>query len=124
MHNERIEQFLAELRRVDEERFELVSRLRRLVLSVNPRIQEDVKYGGLLFSAGAPFCGIFSYTHHVSLEFSRGAGLPDPHHVLEGEGKHRRHIKLVTRADLFKKNIREYVALACAPQAVPKDKGP
>jgi hypothetical protein len=114
MDTERIAQFLQDLRLVDEERHELVSRLRRLVLSVDPRITEALKYGGLLFSAGPPFCGIFSYTHHVSLEFSRGASLPDPHHVLEGEGKHRRHIKLTTRADLFKKNIREYVALACA----------
>jgi len=113
MHTERIEQFLNDLRLVDEERFELVSRLRRLVLSVDPRISEEVKYGGILFSAGSPFCGLFSYTHHVSLEFSRGASLPDPHQVLEGAGKHRRHIKLASRADLFKKNIREYVALAC-----------
>jgi hypothetical protein len=50
----------------------------------------------------------------VALEFSRGATLPDVHHVLEGAGKSRRHIKLLSRADLFKKNVREYVALACA----------
>jgi hypothetical protein len=118
MHDdERIEQFLADIRLIDEERFELVSRLRRLVLSVDPRIREELKYGGLLFSAGSPFCGIFSYSHHVSLEFSRGASMADPHHVLEGEGKHRRHIKLGSRADLFKKNIRDYIAAAVARPA-------
>lgn len=124
MHTDRIEQFLADLRLVDEERFELVSRLRRLVLSVDPRISEDIKYGGLLFSAGAPFCGVFSYTRHVALEFSRGASLPDPHHVLEGEGKHRRHIKLVDRNDLFKKNIRDYIAAACTRPGPGKGTGP
>jgi hypothetical protein len=118
MDTERVQQFLADLRLLDEDRFELVDRLRKIVLTSHPKITEEVKYGGLLYSAGAPFCGIFSYTAHVSLEFSRGAELPDPHHVLEGEGKQRRHIKLTGRPDLFKKNVKEYVTLACQATAV------
>jgi hypothetical protein len=114
MSNERVEHFLDDLRLVGEERFQLVSRLRNLILSVDPKITEEIKYGGILFSAGPPFCGIFSYTHHVSLEFGRGAELPDKHRVLEGEGKLRRHIKLESGQDLFRKNVREYVSLAIA----------
>jgi hypothetical protein len=112
MSNEPVEHFLEDLRLVDEERFQLVSRLRKLILSVDPKIKEEVKYGGILFSAGPPFCGIFSYTRHVSLEFGRGAELPDKHKVLEGEGKLRRHIKLEVGQDLFRKNVREYILLA------------
>ena len=114
MQISRVEHWLQDLRLEDEERCTLVERLRRTVLQVDPRIREEAKYGGILFSAASPFCGIFSYPRHVALEFSRGAELPDKHHVLEGEGKMRRHIKIVTGNDLFKKNVREYVALAFA----------
>jgi hypothetical protein len=114
MSKERVEHFLEDLRLADEDRFQLVSRLRSLILSVDPKITEEIKYGGILFSAGPPFCGIFSYTKHVSLEFGRGAELPDKHRVLEGEGKLRRHIKLESGQDLFRKNVREYVSLSHA----------
>ena len=114
MSNERVEHFLEDLRLAGEDRFQLVSRLRTLILSVDPKITEEIKYGGILFSAGPPFCGVFSYAKHVSLEFGRGAELPDRHRVLEGEGKMRRHIKLASGQDLFRKNVREYVSLALA----------
>ena len=112
-----VEACFEDIRLVDEERFQLVQSLHKLVLSVNPAIACDVKYGGLLFSAGPPFCGVFSYTRHVSLEFSRGATLADPHGVLEGEGAKRRHIKIERRGDVFKKNVREYVERAFSQAA-------
>jgi hypothetical protein len=109
MNPSRVEVLLEDIRLVDEDRFQTIQSLRRLVLSVDPSITEEVKYGGLLFSAGSPFCGLFSYTRHTSLEFSRGSDLGDPHSVLEGEGKRRRHIKIATRSDVFNKNVRAYV---------------
>lgn len=112
-----VEDLLEDIRLLDEDRFQLVQSLRKLVLSVDPRISEAVKYGGLLFTAGSPFCGVFSYTRHVALEFSRGADLADPHAVLEGEGQKRRHIKLAQRSDIFKKNVREYVERAAQTAA-------
>lgn len=122
MNPEPVDDFLNALRNADEERYDLVERVRKLVHSVEPRrIREEVKYGGLLFSARSPFCGVFSYERHVSLEFSRGATLPDPHQVLEGDGKLRRHIKLSKPGDLFKKNVREYLVLAhAAANAAPR----
>ena len=114
MKPDRIEDWLLDIQAVDEARHELLVRLRRIVLQVSPKVQQDCKYGGILFSAASPFCGIFSYERHVSLEFGRGAELPDKHQVLEGEGKLRRHIKIVSGNDLFRKNVGEYVALAFA----------
>jgi hypothetical protein len=108
----RVEELLEDIRLVDEARFQTVQSLRRLILSVDPAISEEVKYGGLLYAAGSPFCGVFSYSQHVSLEFSRGAELADPHAALEGEGKKRRHIKIQSRGDVFKKNVRDYVERA------------
>jgi hypothetical protein len=114
MSTDRIEDWLAELRHEDEARCELVQRVRRIVMQACPKATQEFKYGGILFTAASPFCGIFSYTHHVSLEFGRGAEMPDKHQVLEGEGKLRRHIKIVTGNDLFTKNVGEYVALGFA----------
>jgi hypothetical protein len=114
MNPEPVDDFLNELRRVDEERYALVERVRKLIHTAGPRLREEVKYGGLLFSAGSPVCGLFSYDKHLSLEFSQGAALADRHQVLEGEGKLRRHIKLHKIGDLFKKNVREYLELAFA----------
>lgn len=114
MNPEPVDDFLNELRRVDTERHALVERVRQLIHTAGPRLREEVKYGGLLFSAGAPVCGLFSYEKHLSLEFSQGAALADRHRVLEGEGKFRRHIKLHKVGDLYKKNVREYLELAFA----------
>jgi hypothetical protein len=87
------------------------------VLALGPRVTEEVRYGGLLFSVGPPFCAIFSYAKHVALEFSQGATLTDKHKVLEGDGKKRRYIRLEVGADLFNKNVTEYLALAFAAAA-------
>ena len=112
MPADRISRLLEDIRLLDAGRFELVQSLRELILNLDPSISEEVKYGGLLFSAGKPFCGIFSYTKHVSLEFGAGALLPDAFKVLEGEGKFRRHIKLMSAEDISGKHVREYLALA------------
>lgn len=106
--------WLAAIRQNDELRFQLVDSVRQLALAAGPGIAEEVKYGGVLFAARQGFCGVFSYTDHVTLELSEGASLPDPHGVLEGKGKGRRHIKLTTSADVESKHIREYIALAYA----------
>ncbi|MCL2298140.1 MAG: DUF1801 domain-containing protein [Proteobacteria bacterium] len=112
MPTDRIHQLLQDIRLHDNTRFELVTSLRELVLSLSPSISEEVKYGGLLFSASKPFCGVFSYTQHVSLEFVEGASLPDKFKQLEGEGKLRRHIKLFSFQDITTRHVREYLLLA------------
>ena len=109
--------WLAAIRRNDELRFQLVDAVRQIARAAGPSIAEEVKYGGILFAAREGFCGVFSYANHVTLEFSEGAGLPDPHGVLEGKGKGRRHIKLVSVADVEGKHVSEYIALAYAAQA-------
>ena len=118
MPADRISKLLDDIRLIDPERFELAQALRKIILGLDSSITEEVKYGGILFSADQPFCGIFSYTKHVSLEFGAGASLPDKFKVLEGEGKFRRHIKLVSAEDIAAKHVGEY--LLWALQASPK----
>ncbi|OGB28118.1 MAG: hypothetical protein A3F78_14335 [Burkholderiales bacterium RIFCSPLOWO2_12_FULL_61_40] len=115
----RVTQLLEDIRHLDEGRFELVQALRKLILGLDVRVSEEVKYGGLLFGATAPFCGVFAYAQHASLEFGAGASLPDPHQVLEGSGKLRRHIKLASLQDISAKHVREYLVLALQASATP-----
>lgn len=111
MNTDRVAKLLEDIRLLSEDRFKLVQSLRKLVLGLEG-ISEEVKYGGILFAEGKPFCGIFSYAKHVSLEFSEGASLPDKHKVLEGDGKLRRHIKLFSIQDIESKHVRDYLVLA------------
>lgn len=107
-----ISKLLEDIRLLDPERFELVQALRKIILGLAPSLSEEVKYGGILFSAEKPFFGIYSYAKHVSLEFGSGAELPDKFKVLEGEGKLRRHIKLSSVLDIAEKHVGAYLLLA------------
>lgn len=114
MTTERIETLLNDIRSLNEEHFAIADKLRQLALAANPDVAEEVKYGGILFSiAGSPFCGIFSYAKHVSIEFSHGATLPDAECSLAGNGKYRRHLKLHTVEDIESKRVESFIALAC-----------
>ena len=42
----------------------------------------------------APFGYVNVFTSHVNVGFFHGATLPDPSHLLKGEGKSMRHVKL------------------------------
>ena len=42
----------------------------------------------------APFGYVNVFTSHVNVGFFRGAALPDPARLLQGEGKFMRHVKL------------------------------
>ncbi|HUB84002.1 MAG TPA: DUF1801 domain-containing protein [Bryobacteraceae bacterium] len=45
----------------------------------------------------APFGYVGVFTAHVNVGFFHGAALPDPAHLLQGTGKHMRHVKLRPR---------------------------
>lgn len=94
--------------------FPIVAHLRALALASGPQITEEIKYGGILFASRTGFCGVFAYQNHVTLEFSEGNQLPDPHGVLAGKGKFRRHIRIDTEDDIKTKHVEEYVKAARA----------
>ena len=76
MSDARVKKLLEDLRALDANRFALVLAVRDKVLGLDPSVTEEVKYGGLLFSANKAFCGVFAYTKHVSLEFGDGVRCP------------------------------------------------
>ena len=92
--------------------YEIASSVRTKILQIADTVDEEVKYGGILFAAPEPFCGIFVYKQHVSVEFSHGAKIVDPHGLLEGKGKGRRHLKLHRLEDVENKHLADYLQLA------------
>ena len=92
--------------------YEIANSVRAKILQLFDTVDEEVKYGGILFAAPEPFCGIFVYKQHVSVEFSHGAKIADPHGLLEGKGKGRRHLKLHTLEDVENKYLMDYLRLA------------
>lgn len=106
---------LEDLRLMSEDMHGLVQAVRSAVQAVVPQVNEEVKYGGILFStSGVQFGGVFAYGQPVSVEFSHGAAIGDPCRHLEGMGKGRRHIKLRALGDIEGKHLRTYFKLALA----------
>lgn len=94
---------------------EIISTLRSIISEKAPDTIEKEKYGGLVFplsdsTNGDRFvCGIFTYSSHISIEFSRGNELEDPYNVLEGNGQYRRHIKITNIDDIERKHTADYI---------------
>lgn len=115
-----VEAFMQDLQLLDgDERYAVVTAVRDHLLAQFKPCTEVLKYGGILFTSGTQFCGIFVYKAHVTVEFGHGAAIQDPWGHLEGSGKLRRHIKLETVADIQTKRLHDYLVLAlAAAQAV------
>lgn len=105
---------LADIRLISEERHSTVQAVRALAQRLFSPLTEEVKYGGILFTSDVPFGGVFAYKEHVSVEFGCGADIDDTLGLLEGDGKHRRHLKLRSLADIDAKQVAHYLPLALA----------
>ncbi len=108
--NLKINNFLQDVLAIDEDKGEIVTSLRELVLKVAPNTKEEIKYGGLVFvSDKRLYCGFFVRKNHISVEFDRGAELHDPDNLLEGSGKNRRHLKILQKGDIKNKKVEYYI---------------
>ncbi|OQX06803.1 MAG: hypothetical protein BWK76_25710 [Desulfobulbaceae bacterium A2] len=112
MATKSVEALLEDIRFLGEERYATVQAVRALVKKLFKPLTEEVKYGGILFSSGVQFSGVFAYKEHVSVEFGHGAHIEDTLGLLEGTGKFRRHIKLRSVADITERQLAKYLPLA------------
>ena len=112
MTTKTVQALLDDIRLLGNEQYSLVESVRTLVKKTVPSISEEVKYGGILFTSGVQFCGVFAYKQHVSVEFGSGAKISDALGHLEGSGKGRRHIKLHSAKDIKAKDLAHYLPLA------------
>jgi hypothetical protein len=100
---------------------------RAFVLAEAPDAAELVYDAYNAVAAGYSFTGrpsdsfihIATYAKWVNLGFNHGALLKDPQGILQGAGKHIRHIRISSAADLERNNIRAFVraAIEQAPRA-------
>ncbi len=108
--NSRVQTFLDEMNETFPEKYEILQRVRKMVLTKYPATTEEIKYGGIVFLDDEHlFSGLFVRKEHVSLEFVHGSDLNDPDKNLEGTGKLRRHIKLRSSDDIDNKKALFYI---------------
>ena len=112
MATKSVQALVEDIRLVSETNYEIVEAVRALVKRSFKSVAEEVKYGGILFSCQVQFCGVFSYKEHVAVEFGSGAKIKDHPGLLEGSGKGRRHLKLMSVQDIKNKRLAEYLPLA------------
>lgn len=116
MSNLSVIKLLEDWQSTKPELYPIANTIYQRIIQQAPELIETVKYGGILFSRteaeSSTVCGVFVYTGHVSLEFSQGVLLKDPHHELEGSGKYRRHLKLKHLNDLDTKHLDDYLTWA------------
>ena len=103
--NDQIDNFLEEIREQDFDKYEILTRLRDIVIEMYPSVSEIFKYGGIMFSLNDDFGGLFVSKNYVSFEFTYGYKLTSEL-KLEGNGKYRRHLKIKTLDDTLDEGIK------------------
>ena len=118
-------QLLGFLEAYDRHIAELALALREIVLREAPDASESIYqvytvaiWFGFSGRMKDMFCYIATNAGHVNLGFPRGASLPDPNRVLEGDGKAMRHIKFRSHGDVERAFVPRYIQ-AAMEQAAP-----
>ena len=87
--------------RYDNPQRDLVLAVRDAILAADERVTETIKWQAPTFMYRGNIASFYpKATKHVSLMFHRGAGLPDPTGLLEGEGDVSRVAKFADSDDL------------------------
>ena len=107
--NLKVQKFLDEISEFDNKKFKILQKLREIVFGKSKKINEEIKYGGIMFSLEKNFGGIFVYKNHISFEFLNGWQMNDPQKILEGTGKFRRHLKFKKFSDIEKKQVKFFL---------------
>jgi len=103
--NEQVQKFLDEIEEFDIEKFRELQKLRKIVFANYPKTKERIMYGGIMFSLGKDFGGLYVSKNHISFEFGTGVFMNDPYKILEGKGKFRRHLKIRSLDDIEDKRV-------------------
>src|SRR5512140_169333 len=112
-------QLLGYLTAYDPTIADLALALREIILEERPDASESVYqvytvaiWFGFSGKMQDMFCYITTHAGHINLGFPRGATLPDPNCMLQGEGKTIRHIKFKSLAELERPFVRRYIQAA------------
>ncbi len=99
----------------------IVSRLREIVVDVDPDTVEVVRLGDRAATYGVGpkkmsegYAYILPHKNWVNLGFYMGVALPDPAELLEGTGKKLRHVKVRSVEDADRPELRALIEQALA----------
>ncbi|MCD4811129.1 DUF1801 domain-containing protein [bacterium] len=110
--NKEVKKFLEDIRMYDDEKFNIIQELRKIVFTNYKEANERMMYGGIMFSLEDDFGGIFVRKEHISFEFTNGFTMEDKEKILEGTGKFRRHLKIKSLSDIKDKRVNFFVKQA------------
>lgn len=92
----------------------IVTHLDALIRHEVPDAVAVAKYGGMLYTRRpdekeGQFCGVFAYEKHAQLSFTKGSLLDDPGGILDGSGKHRRHVNFADVSHVVDSDLRTLI---------------
>ena len=95
-----------------------IERVREIILSVDDRMEESIKWSSPTFMYKGNMASYFmNAKKHVSLMFHKGATIKDDSGLLEGEGKEARTAKFASMEDIEKRKqdleavVREWIRI-------------
>jgi hypothetical protein len=112
----RIDQHIAALK---DWRGNLIARLRKVINSADPTLQEDWKWETPVWTAKGNVCAIGAFKESVKINFFKGATLPDSHHLFNGglDAKASRSIDLAQGDSINEAALKELVRAAVTKNA-------
>jgi uncharacterized protein YdeI (YjbR/CyaY-like superfamily) len=90
---------------------EICIKLRNIILSMSPNVQEDWKWQHPNYYCNGMLCGIWAFKDHVTLVFFQGALIDDVYSVLcsHSDNLHNRHIKFSDISQINEEIIKNYL---------------
>jgi hypothetical protein len=106
----------ARIRSLDDWRGETLARVRKLIKQADPKVVEEWKWGGPVWSRDGIICTGETYKSAVKLTFAKGASLEDPTGLFNSslEGKVRRAIDLHAGEKIDEKALKTLIRAAAA----------
>ncbi|MFO0631703.1 MAG: DUF1801 domain-containing protein [Nannocystaceae bacterium] len=108
----------------------VVQRIREVILGVDPRVGECIKWQAPTFTFEGNIASFFPKAkQHASLMFHQGASIPGQHPILEGDGDTGRSIKLASvrevdeQAEALRGVIRAWIAFKGGGATAPRKAG-
>jgi hypothetical protein len=106
----------ARIRSLDDWRGETLARVRKLIKQADPKVVEEWKWGGPVWSRDGIICTGETYKSAVKLTFAKGGSLEDPTGLFNSslEGKVRRAIDLRAGDKIDEKALKTLIRAAAA----------
>ena len=90
-------------------------KLRELILKVDPKIVETVKWGSPVYSRGRNLLSIVPHEKHAHLQIWDGAALGDKFPLIEGDGQNMRHVRVKYKGRNDYKTIEAIIGAVLMP---------